>query len=172
MIRTSLGYEKTKTNQMHEIDAYCIGLCFTGISDIIQKFEQVYQIKQFRRQDRSLIKYQRERTYYLNGIKIATNRKPRFEQKGDALSDWYEKQVKVVGKKQADRLLSKVTVKKSTRSYNDTKHLMPGTVFYYNGERHVMYGQLTNGKYLRADTKYNYPAKDCKVVKSNGLVFL
>lgn len=172
MIRTSLGYEKTKTNQMHEIDAYCIGLCFTGISDIIQKFEQVYQIKQFRRQDRSLIKYQRERTYYLNGIKIATNRKPRFEQKGDELSDWYEKQVKVVGKKQADRLLSKVTVKKSTRSYNDTKHLMPGTVFYYNGERHVMYGQLTNGKYLRADTKYNYPAKDCKVVKSNGLVFL
>lgn len=82
MIRTSLGYEKTKTNQMHEIDAYCIGLCFTGISDIVQKFEQVYQIKQFRRQDRSLIKY------------------------------------------------------------------------------------------LRADTKHNYPAKDCKVVKSNGLVFL
>lgn len=49
---------------------------------------------------------------------------------------------------------------------------MPGTIFYYNGERHVMSGQLTNGKYLRADTKHNYPAKDCKVVKSNGLVFL
>ena len=94
MIRASLGYEKTKDNQMHEVDAYCIGLAAIGADTAgPPRFENVDRIRQFRRQDRSIINYQRERSYYLDGKKIATNRRPRFEQKGEALSDWYSKQV-------------------------------------------------------------------------------
>jgi len=52
---------------------------------------------------------------------------------------------------------------------------MPGTIFYYNGKRLVLTGQLTGGKYYRAygDSKTNYPAAKCQVYKQNeGLVFV
>ena len=177
LIRSSLGYEKTKENQMHEIDAYCIGLAALGVNHVKELPESLntYKIKQFRRQDRSAIHHQTERSYYLDKQKIATNRKPRFEQSGDALSDWYEKQVQRYGKREADKMLSAVTVKKSTRFYNVSNRLMPGTIFDYNGQRYVMSGQLTGGKYLRAygDTKTNYPVLKCRVLRKNeGLVFI
>lgn len=176
LIRTSLGYEKTKDNQMHEVDAYCIGLAALGIDTAkLPKFEKVYKVKQFRRQDKSIINYQRERTYYLDGKKIATNRKPRFEQKGDALSDWYSKQIELNGQEKTDKLAGRVTVKKSVRGYNSKNRLMPGTIFYHNGKRFVLTGQLTGGKYYRSygDSKTNYPAAKCQVYKQNeGLVFI
>lgn len=176
LIRAGLGYEKTKENQMHEVDAYCIGL--TALKNNVKQlpdFSYSYQIKQFRRQDRSRIKYQRERTYYYNSQKIATNRKPRFEQKGPSFADWYQKQIQEFGSEAANAMAGKVTVRKSVRAYNARDRLMPGTVFYYNGERHVLSGQLTGGKYLRAcgDTKTNYPANRCQIDRQNeGLVFL
>lgn len=176
LIRTSLGYEKTKDNQMHEVDAYCIGLASLELKDIkLQSFVNTYKIKQFRRQDRSIIHHQTKRSYYLDEQKIATNRKPRFEQTGNALSDWYKKQVKACDKAKADKMLSTLKVKKSSRSYNSEGRLMPGAVFSYNGQRHVMSGQLTGGRYLRAygDTKTNYPASKCNISRSNeGLVFI
>lgn len=176
LIRSSLGYEKTKDNQMHEVDAYCIGLAAIGADKSkLPGFNNVFKIKQFRRQDRSIINYQRERTYYLDGKKIATNRKPRFEQKGGTLSDWYSEQVKLKGKEYTDKLTGRITVKKSTRGYNSKDRVMPGTVFYYNGKRLVMTGQLTGGKYYRAygDTKTNYPVNKCQIYKHNeGLVFV
>lgn len=176
LIRSSLGYEKTKENQMHEVDAYCIGLAAIGEDKAKRpSFNNVFKIKQFRRQDRSIINYQRERTYYLDNKKIATNRKPRFEQKGDALSDWYSEQVKLQGKEYADKLTGRITVKKSTRGYNSKSRVMPGSIFYYNGKRLVLTGQLTGGKYYRAygDKKTNYPVNKCQVYKHNeGLVFV
>lgn len=176
LIRAGLGYEKTKDDQMHEIDAYCIGLASLGIEDIkLPESFYTYHIKQFRRQDRSHIHHQTERTYYLGKQKIATNRKPRFEQSGDSLSDWYEKQVQKSGKAEADKMLGGLTVKKSHRAYNTKDRLMPGTVFYRNGKRFVMSGQITGGKYLRAyrDTKTNHPILKCQIDKHNeGLVFV
>ena len=161
---------------MHEVDAYCIGLAAVGADKAKRPdFNNIFKIKQFRRQNRSIINYQRERTYYLDGKKVATNRKPRFEQSGDALSDWYEKQVMLYDKKAADEMLSLLTVKRSLRSYNSKDRVMPGTVFVYNGQRHVMTGQLTGGKYLRTygDTKTNYPISKCQIIKNNeGLVFI
>lgn len=179
LIRSSLGYEKTKENQMHEVDAYCIGLAAIG-ADKINKikhpsFVNVYKIKQFRRQNRSIINHQYERTYYLDDKKIATNRKPRFEQKGDAFSDWYSKQVELNGKKQADKSAGRVVVKKSRRNYNSRNRVMPGTVFSYDGKRLVLSGQTTRGKYYKAygDPKTNYPAAKCQIYKHNeGLVFM
>lgn len=176
LIRTSLGYEKTKDNQMHEVDAYCIGLATIGIDTAkLPKFENVYKIKQFRRQDRSIINYQRERTYYLDGKKIATNRKPRFEQKGETFSNWYKNQIETLGKRQADKLAGRVIVKKSTRGYNSKNRIMPGTIFYHNGKRLILSGQTTRGKYYKAygDPKTNHPASKCQVYKQNeGLVFM
>ena len=176
LIRTSLGYEKTNENQMHEIDAYCIGLAMLGVKNIkFQQFDNTYKIKKFRRQNRSIIHHQTERSYYLGKQKIATNRKPRFEQTGDALSDWYEKQLKTCENGEAGKLLSALKVKKSSRFYNSKGRLMPGTIFFYNGQRHVISGQLTGGRYLRAygDTKTNYPISKCKILKHNdGLVFI
>lgn len=179
LIRSSLGYEKTKENQMHEVDAYCIGLAAIG-ADKINKikhpsFVNVYKIKQFRRQNRSIINHQYERTYYLDDKKIATNRKPRFEQKGDAFSDWYSKQVELNGKKQADKSAGRVVVKKSRRNYNSRNRVMPGAVFSYDGKRLVLSGQTTRGKYYKAygDPKTNYPAAKCQIYKHNeGLVFM
>ena len=173
---TFLHWKRYIINQMHEVDAYCICLAAIGADKAKRpNFNNVFKIKQFRRQDRSIVNYQRERTYYLEGKKIATNRKPRFEQKGDALSGWYSEQVKLKDKKYADKLTGRITVKKSTRGYNSKNRVMPGTVFYYNGKRLVLTGQLTGGKYYRAygDTKINYPVNKCQIYKHNeGLVFV
>ena len=176
LIRSSLGYEKTKENQMHEVDAYCIGLAAIGADKVKRpSFNNVFKIKQFRRQDRQRVHYQKERTYYLDGKKIATNRKPRFEQKGNALSDWYKEQIEAYGQHEAGKMRSRLTVKKSKRSYNTAKRLMPGCIFYYDGQRHVMTGQSSYGRYLRA---YNCGTKDfhaskCQIIRFNtGLVFV
>jgi hypothetical protein len=53
--------------------------------------------------------------------------------------------------------------------------MMPGVVFMCKGQRHVMSGQLTGGKYLRAvgDTKTNYPVAQCYILNENaGLVYI
>jgi hypothetical protein len=75
----------------------------------------------------------------------------------------------------ADRMRSQLTVEKSTRRYNDPDRLIPGALFEYMGEYHVLSGRLSNGQYLRAygDKKTNYPAKKCRIIRHNeGLVFV
>ena len=174
-VRVSLGYEKTKENQMHEADAYsiaCLGL--DVIPEKVPEFTCLHNIKQFRRHDRARIKSQTERTYYLDGKVVAKNRNPRFEQKGPALSDWYEEMVNSHGQKEADRLRSHLTVKKSTRRYNTKDRIMPGAVFLYNKTLYVMRAQQCNGtRYFGMDMTKSVNSKDCKIVKQNtGLVFV
>lgn len=175
-IRHTYGFHKTKDNQMHETDAWCIGIQVLGLRNVrISDFTSVHTIRQFRKQDRSLIKAQTERTYYLDGKAVAKNRRKRMDQKTDSLNEWYEKQVKSYGESQAKQMKSRLTVAKSHRRYNDPHRLMPGTVFYYKGTRHVLNGSLTNGNYFRAvgDQKTNYPARNCVVRRHNeGLVFI
>ena len=56
IMRSSFGFEKTKDNQLQEVDAYCIALQSTGIvPNTVPTFDKVYQVKQFRRQNLSLI---------------------------------------------------------------------------------------------------------------------
>lgn len=174
--RHSLGYTKTKKNQLHEVDAYCIALLALGCTAAeLPTFEHVYQIKQFRRQNRANINNQRERSYYYEGRLVAKNRKDRVEQKDDSLEIWYQKMVQQYDEKEAQRRRSVLQVKKSTRYYNTPGRVAPGAVFYCNGKRHVLNGQITNGKYFKAvgDAKTNHPAKKCRIVSQNeGLVFL
>lgn len=175
-VRRALGYHKTKEEQYHEVDAWCIGaLSLDSIPGKAPDFTKVHTIIQFRRQDRALIQAQTYRTYKLDGETVAWNRKKRMDQKNDSLEDWYFKQVRLHGQKEADRMRSRLKVKISQRRYNDLERMLPGAVFLYKGERHVMSGTLTGGKYLRAvgDNKTNYPVKECRIVKKNqGLVFI
>lgn len=176
VLRCSFGYHKTKENQLHEVDAWCIGALSLGrIPEKAPDFTEVHTIMQFRRQDRAIIKAQTYRTYKLDGKTVAWNRKKRTDQKNDSLEDWYQKQVQLHGQKEADRMRSRLTVKKSQRRYNNPERMLPGAVFLYKGERHVMSGTLTGGEYLRSvgDSKTNYPVKECRIVKRNqGLVFI
>lgn len=178
LIRTSLGYEKTKEkeNQIHEVDAYCIGIAdLQTVDGPKADFSSTYRIKQFRRQDRSRINHQTERTYYYNGVAVAKNRKPRFEQKTDSFQDWFQKMIGEVGYEEADRIRGTLTVKKSKRYYNSADRLMPGTEFYSNGQRYIMSGQHSGGARLRAvgcGTK-EFALKRSVIRKQNvGLVFL
>ena len=122
-----------------------------------------------------LIKSQRERTYYYESKVVAKNRRPRFEQEGPALSDWFNEQVRRYGLAEAKRMRSMLAVKKSRRGYNRPDRIMPGAIFLYDGRQYVVSGQLSNGQYLRAvgDAKTNYPAKKCRITAENsGLVYL
>lgn len=165
----------------HDIDAVCVASIGAGI---IPKKPEIdcFEVKQYRRHDRALIKAQRERTYKLNGKVIAKNRKPRFEQQDLALSQWYEQQVEALGKKEADRLLSQLQVISSKRYYNNTNRLMPGAIVKYIppkdkkpvipvGTIFIMESQLSNGQYFKFKNK-NIPAKDCIILQNNkGLVY-
>lgn len=159
-IRESCGLEKD-----HHIDAWCIAVSVLNDVTETPDFDNAYQIKQYRRHNRSNINNQRERTYYLNGEMVAKNRHKRFEQTSDSLEEFAQKPPAEV---------AKLTVQKSIRRYNTKGRMLPGTVFIYKGKRHVMSGQLSNGQYLRAvgDTKTNYPAKECRMIQCGGLVYI
>lgn len=174
-VRTALGYQKSKKNQLHEVDAWCIGLLALGkVSEKLPEFH-THRILQFRRQDRSLIDAQVERTYKLDGKTVAKNRKKRTEQNTDSLKEWFEKQVKAFRKKEAEHRRSRLTVVKSYRRYNDPGRLMPGVIFLHQGVRYVMRCRHCKEYYLQAVGMgaKDFPTKKCKILKQNtGLVFV
>lgn len=165
-VRESAGLEKD-----HDIDASCIASLGMGTIPKKPKCE-AYSVKQFRRHDRARIKSQVERTYKLDGMMIAKNRKPRFEQQGQALSQWYKEQIELCGKREADRMLSRVTVKSSYRRYNNIERIMPGTVVRHNGRIFILAAQENKGRYYKVGKK-RIPARECQVLKQNqGLVYM
>lgn len=136
-----------------------------------------FELKQFRRHDRQLIKSQRERTYKLDGVTVAKNRTPRFEQPKDipALSVWYESEFFVKGKALADTELSRLMVTRSKRYYNNPHRLMPGAKFIYQGKSYILSDSLSNGSYYRTygDPRTNYPAGKVSLLRHNtGVIFI
>ena len=101
------------------VDAYSIA-CSILENPVVSIPDTHYEIHQFRRHDRAIIHHQTERTYYLNGKAVCKNRHKRFEQKGDSLEEF--------AKVHPD-LVSKLTVKKSRRYYNDPDRILPGAIF-------------------------------------------
>ena len=101
---------------------------------------------------------------------VAKNRKPRFEQRGHSLESFLES-LSPVWRLDACQVME---VSKSTRYYNSEGRCMPGTVFYYKGRRYVLSGQHSYGAYFRAVGcgKKNFPARDCRLVGSGGLVYI
>lgn len=169
-INTCYGYETEKFREKyslskdHDIDAIAIAMLGAGIvptTEATQRLPDKYELQQFRRHDRQLVRSQRERTYLLNGKAVCKNRHKRFEQKGPSLEEYAAEHPENA---------AKLTVKKSTRYYNNPERLMPGTVFLYKGERYVLTGQLTGGKYYRAlrQGNQNFPASQCRILQHNG----
>ena len=167
-MRDSAGLEKD-----HDVDALCIASLAAGITPNKPEV-QTFKVKQFRRHDRAKIKAQVERTYKLDGKTVAKNRKPRFKQEGPALSQWYEEQVELFGKKEADRMLSRLKVKKSYRRYNNLERIMPGALIRHNDRIGVLKGQQSNGKEYRMLGSNEYvSATQCEILKHNtGLVYI
>jgi len=167
---TCTGYETSSLREYFEIskdhdnDAVCIA-SYQISPDFISDTQPTHEIRQFRRHNRQIIHSQRERTYCLDGKMIAKNRKPRFEQNGKALSDLNLTQ----------KELARLTVKPSRRYYNNMeRQLMPGTEFFYHGQRYIMSGQQNNGFYLLAvGSKMRFKTSECGIVKLNrGLVYV
>lgn len=149
----------------HDIDALCIACIGAGITPD-RRLPCTFEIVQFRRHDRALIKCQRERTYRLDGSVVCRNRHKRFEQKGDSLEEFRQK---------CPDQVSHLTVTKSTRYYNNTNRVMPGAVFLFEGERYVLRGQTNRGHYYCAVGcgKRNFPAAKCTIIRENaGLVYV
>ena len=165
--------EESGLEKDHDIDALCIASLGAGIMPKPPSIK-TYSVKQFRRHDRAKINNQTERTYKLDGETVAKNRKPRTEQEGPALSQWYEAQVEELGKREADRMLSRLTVKKSYRRYNNTERLFPGALIRCNSRIGILKGQQNNGYYYNIfGSKERLSAKDCETLKCNtGLVYM
>lgn len=148
----------------HSVDAYCIAASILPDPEISLP-ESEHKIIQYRRHDRANIKRQTERSYYLDGKKVCRNRHKRFEQKTDSLEEFAL---------EYPELVSKLTVKKSKRSYNNRKRNLPGAIILYKGKRYVLSGQASGGKQYRflGCGDQNFAASECTVVQRNtGLVY-
>lgn len=169
-IHVCSGYDTKRARELfrlgkdHPDDAEAIAAMY--ITDHIETdAPTTYEVHQFRRHNRAVINNQRERTYRLNGKVIAKNRKPRFEQKGKALS--------TAGLTRQE--ISKLTVQKSQRRYNSKDRIMPGALFMYEGKTYVLTGQISKGQYYRAygQKNKNFPASKCRIIQhNNGLVYI
>lgn len=149
----------------HFADAVCIAGIGSGITPQYDD-NQPFELRQFRCHNRSHINAQMERTYMDGKTVVAKNRKPRFEQKGDALSDLQSKITKEHGELAARRAVSKLVAKKSYRRYNAPERIKPSAIFMFNNKRYLLSGQLTNGRYYRAfgEGPKNFPSRNCEVV--------
>ena len=170
---TSIYREEHDIPKHHSLDAACIAGIGTGI-DVRIDDNPAFEVRQFRNHDRQLVNRQSERTYKFDGKVIAKNRSPRSEQKGLALSQWFEQMTKEHGDTEAEAMLSRLTVSKSRRSYNNPDRPLPGTIFMYNGKTYTLRGQRTNGQYFLA-VGYggkNIPARKCTLIYFDSLAYI
>ena len=159
----------------HDADAYCIACSTLENQWVPDAPDDSFQIKQFRRHDRQLIKSQTERTYRLDGKTVAKNRRKRMDQKEQSLHDWFKEMEKQYGRQIARQVQSKLKVTKSTRRYNNPDRLLPGFQAMYHGKLITITGQRTNGRYYLSPQEpgINIPARTAAIVKQNtGLVYV
>lgn len=163
---------KKEDDGTHYMDAWCIAVSALDGHTDSPSFEGVYHtIRQFRRHDRSIIKAQKERTYYLDGKVVAHNRRRRTGQadgkaKWESLADFRARHPEDV---------CHLTVRKSTRSYNNRRRVMPGSIFQTADGTHVLRGTQSNGTRFYATDKQDgyYKLAETKITRRNaGLVFL
>ena len=157
----------------HFADAICIA-CIGANIDPKYDNDKHFEIHQFRCHNRARINSQTERTYRYKREIVAKNRTPRFEQKGDSLSQWRIKMAKQYGEAKAQSMVSQLEVTKSMRRYNSLKRAMPGSIFRYQGKSFVLTGQISKGRYYHAfgQGKKIFPAKECKILGRRSLVYM
>ena len=155
-LRESLGLEKD-----HYIDAWCIAASIFDDATA-PEFHNLYHLMQFRRHNRAIIQRTESRKYLLDGKVVAVNRKkavtaiPKEEKDGTttyvykgqtekSLEEFRQEMEKIHGKKEADRIISTLQVKKSERRKNTMDREMPGALCKTkDGKRFLMQGQHNN----------------------------
>ena len=91
-------------------------------------------------------------------------RKTIIKENWDSLAEFRAKHQKEV---------SRLTVKKNTRSYNDTERNLPGALVLYEGKAHVVTGNHSDRYKLHGVPGNGVPKSRCKLLKKNtGLVFM
>lgn len=171
-----------KIQKDHNTDAYCIACSVLENQAFIDPPQNNFEIYQFRRHDRAIVKKQSQRSYSLDGKTVAVNRRKACsadpitgkekKQPTDSLEDWFNKKVGEVGEKEAMRLRSKMSVKPSKRTYNNMDRHLPGSIFVFKGRRYVL--RANHGNCVNAiNDETEYPrGKVAFVAESAGLVYI
>ena len=142
--------EKEKDDGTHYIDAWCIAVSIMEnrlyVPDSRDLDDVFHLMRQFRRHDRQKVEATKARSYYLDGRLVAKNRRPRTGQADGkdpkpALSEWRQDHEKDV---------ARLTVRKSTRSYNDLKRVLPGAEVLCDEKRYVVKGKH-NDRWIALD---------------------
>lgn len=106
----------------HHVDAYCIAM--TTVDDEMHMNDMLalpYRVIQFRRHDRQVCHQSMvDRKYYLNGKVVAKNRHKRFEQTGDSLEEFLDRNPNVRPEM--------LTVKEHKPVYKNMSRVRQGTV--------------------------------------------
>lgn len=158
--------EKHGVEKDHNLDAAVIAACGSGIKEIDPDYPHCFDIQQFRRHDRAIVRAQYARSYKLDGKTVCKNRKKATDQKTMSFAEYTKKY---------PALARKLTIVKSKRHYNDRHRILPGAIFYFDGKRYVKSGQKDKGAYYHAVGygEKDFPAGKCKVVRQNtGLVYI
>ncbi len=140
--RRRLGLEKT-----HAMDAVSVAAAMTGAGAIDQRNTLDMDMTQYRRHRRAHIHAQRDRLYYLPGVKapVAHNRRKRCDQGDvDSLAEFRRKHPQDIGR---------LKVKKALRLYTPNRATAPavgGDVRMWQGKPFVVHGIKNGGAYLHS----------------------
>ncbi len=158
VVRDSLDMDKD-----HPEDAVCIALYGAYITEYRGNID-TFELIQYRRHDRALIKAQHERTYYLGKKVVAHNRHKRTDQKTTSLEEFSQKHPTDVGK---------LTVKKSKCSYNKPDRTLPGAIVLYKGSRYIVQSKHNERYILVGIPGSGVSMNKCQVVQKNtGIVYI
>ena len=162
---TSMYRKLNHLPKEHHVDAYCIAMVTTDAEPSMNgMLANPYHVRQFRRHDRQVChKAMIDRKYYLNGKCVATNRHKRFEQKGDSLEEFLDKNPNVRPEM--------LTVKEHKPVYKNMGRIRQGAVMQCGRQAFVyLTGTPTkNGVQFYAVDVYGVKHKfnNCKVVLQN-----
>jgi hypothetical protein len=170
--------DKNDIEKTHANDAYCIACSVLNVKTIYLA-SKTHLLNQFRRRDRAFIHKQNcTRVYLLNGEPVAYNRRKACEQTKPSLQEFRAS----LGK-DAEKIISKLTVKEHKPASKDTKRVMPGALVKY--EKRVFTLIRTDGKHngipnycvsppaKGKDKVIKYLYKKCRfLMHSSGLVFM
>ncbi|MDO4623139.1 MAG: RRXRR domain-containing protein [Eubacteriales bacterium] len=157
--------ESNGLRKAHDNDAVCIAAIGAGCKQV-SNIQKPYEVKQFRRHNRQILRANKRRVYKLDGKVVCYNRHKAEGQTVDSLEEFREKYPNQVGS---------LTVNKSKHVYNDMQRVMPGAIFKYRGELYILTGTKNNGtRYCnKAFGASGVAAKQCHIVRQNtGLVYL
>ena len=164
---TYLFHENHGIPKDHYLDAYSIACsALTDANKVSVPKGRPYMVRQFRRHDRQAChKANLNRSYYMGGKLVATNRHKAMEQKMDSLEEYR------AAHSAAD--ISKLTVKHLPAQYKDISRVMPGSILV-SGEGKLFTLARSEGRhggipdYFVSTEGAKYGTRKCQYLRNNG----